>query len=69
MFLTGLVGETIALSLIGIATQSLAESPLLSYAVFSMTVLYLASFRELSSAQRPEKLIQVEKVVYNLQVI
>ena len=45
MFLTGLIGVTIALLSIGIATLTLAESPILPYIVLSMTVLYLAFFQ------------------------
>ncbi|MBM7656025.1 sugar porter family MFS transporter [Neobacillus cucumis] len=45
MFLTGLIGATIALIAIGIATLTLAGSPMLPYVVLSMTVLYLAFFQ------------------------
>ncbi|WP_081810851.1 sugar porter family MFS transporter [Bacillus sp. UNC438CL73TsuS30] len=45
MFLTGLMGATIALITIGIATLKLSGSPLLPYVVLSMTVLYLAFFQ------------------------
>ncbi|GAA3334162.1 hypothetical protein GCM10020331_101040 [Ectobacillus funiculus] len=44
-FLTGLVGATIALIAIGIATLTLSESPMLPYIVLSMTILYLAFFQ------------------------
>ncbi|GKU83597.1 sugar porter family MFS transporter [Niallia sp. NCCP-28] len=45
MFLTGLIGVTITLIAIGITTLMLAESPILPYAVLSLTVLYLAFFQ------------------------
>ncbi|WP_342045136.1 sugar porter family MFS transporter [Bacillus sp. OTU530] len=45
MFLTGLIGATIALIAIGIATLTLSESPMLPYIVLSMTILYLAFFQ------------------------
>lgn len=45
MFLTGLIGVTIALISIGVATLTLEGSPMLPYVVLSMTVLYLAFFQ------------------------
>jgi major inositol transporter-like SP family MFS transporter len=45
MLLTGLIGATIALISIGIATIALARTPMLPYVVLSMTVLYLAFFQ------------------------
>jgi major inositol transporter-like SP family MFS transporter len=45
MFLTDLIGVTIALTSIGIATLTLAGSPMLPNVVLSMTVLYLAFFQ------------------------
>jgi len=45
MYLTGLIGATIALISIGTATLTLSGSPMLPYVVLSMTILYLAFFQ------------------------
>ncbi|MCM3189447.1 sugar porter family MFS transporter [Bacillus subtilis] len=45
MFLTGLVGVTISLILIGVSSLVLNGSPIFPYIILSLTVLYLAFFQ------------------------